>query len=279
MTCTRKPGSLWTNCRCDNCKPHRARMAKLHRNGRLPADHRANAWARIRRWEAAGYTPGVVAHMTGLSVRTVAPMLDAARNAQTHHMIHTTATKILAAPLVPTTGQGWIPSIGTVRRLQALTVMGWSMRELANRCDLQESTLSALRNPVHKMTRPRFAATVARLYDDLSNTRGPARVAAARALNRGWPPPAAWDDDAIDNPHATACTGEQPTTRPTGGSVPSDVVADNVEWLLRHDDTLTAAQLAHRLGYCGRSAIQTALKRAGRDDLLERLARNAEAAS
>lgn len=279
--CTRKPGSVWTNCRCDECKPHRSRMAKLHRNGKMPADHRDAAWARIQRWEAAGYTQGVVAHMTGLADRTIAPMFHAVRNGQRPNMEHRTARKILAAPLIPTSGHGWIPSLGTMRRLQALTVMGWSMRDLSERCDLQESTLAALRNPIHKMTRPRFAATVADLYAELSDTRGPGRYAAARARNRGWFPPAAWDDDAIDDPNATPDMGEE-TKRATGGTGrPVEDLIEDIEWLLRHDPSLTTTQLAHRLGYADKSGIQNALgpKRGNRPDLLARLNRNTEMAA
>lgn len=276
--CIRKPGSVWTNCRCDGCAPDRHRMAKLHRNNRLPADRRDAAWARIRRWIDAGYTSGVIAGMTGLADRTIQPMIYAARDGGRLRITHATAAKILAAPLVPVDGAGWIPSVGTVRRLQALTVMGWSMRDLADRCGLQESTLAALRNPIHKMTRPRFAATVAGLYDELSGTHGPGRHAATRAKNRGWAPPAAWDDDTIDDPYTEPNVGEQ--ARVNQGRPFAHVVED-VEWLLEHNPLITSTELAQRLGYTSKSAIQHALAadRGNRPDLLARLARNAEVAA
>ena len=56
-------------------------------------------------------------------------------------------------------------------------------------------------------------------------------------------------------------------------------VAENVDWLLQHDPTLTTPQLARRLGYADKSGLQIALKRAERMDLLARLARNAEIAA
>jgi hypothetical protein len=250
-------------------------MAKLHRNNRLPVDSRDKAWRRIVQWEAAGYTGGVIAGMTGLADRTVQPMLYAARDGSRIRITHATAAKILAAPAQPVDGSGWIPSLGTVRRLRALTVMGWSMRDLSERCELQESTLAALRNPVHKMTRPKFAAIVAGLYSELSGTHGPGRHAATRARNRGWLPPAAWDDDSIDDPNTEPAVTKQATAN---RGRPVEHVIEDIEWILEHDPLITSTELAQRLGYATKSAIQHALEpgRGNRPDLLARLARNAE---
>lgn len=53
-------------------------------------------------------------------------------------------------------------------------------------------------------------------------------------------------------------------------------VAEDVEWILRHDPYVTTAQLAPRFGYRSRSGLQKALEK--RPDLLATLARNAELA-
>ena len=55
-------------------------------------------------------------------------------------------------------------------------------------------------------------------------------------------------------------------------------VAEDVEWLLEQHPYITTRALAQRLGYADNSGVQVALERAGRRDLLARLARNAETA-
>lgn len=272
-TCIRKPGSEWTMCRCDPCRADMARKAKKRRHG-LPVteDVRDKAWQRIQGWDERGYTAGVIAAMTGLADRTVMPMIYASRDGRRHKVTHATARKIVAAPERPVASGGWIPSLGTVRRLQALTVMGWSMAALAERCGIQESTLHTLRNPKHTMTRPRFAEAVRALYDELSGKRGPCQYAATRALRKGWAPPAAWDD--IDNPTETPQGVGRSALR-----LACEEVAEEVEHLLRFDPLATADHLAERMHYADRTSVTNPLRRAGRTDLLATLARNAELAS
>lgn len=55
--------------------------------------------------------------------------------------------------------------------------------------------------------------------------------------------------------------------------------AEDVEWILTWHPWTTADILAERLGYRDPSGLQIALKRAGRGDLLEKLARNAQVAA
>ena len=168
-------------------------------------------------------------------------------------------------------------SIGCVRRLQALTVMGWSMAELAKRCTITEGGLQALRDPRHRTTRPRFANIVTGLYEELWDQCGPATLAATRARNRGWLPPLAWDDDTIDDPDAQPDAGED-ARRPHGGiGIPSDVLVENVQWLLSFDAVTTQAA-ADRFGL-EPAALKRALERAGRQDLRDRLTRNSQEAA
>ncbi|MDR6861950.1 helix-turn-helix domain-containing protein [Phycicoccus sp. 3266] len=191
-----------------------ARKSKLRRNGRpVVVDVRHQAWERITQWVAAGYSPTVIAGLAGVRRRTADGMANDARAGRARLVHHSTARRIMDAADRPTGGGGWVPSTGTVRRLQALTVMGWSMADLAERCDVAESTLHALRDPKHRTTRPKFAAAVERLYDELADKEGNCRYAGARARNRGWLPPAAWDD---------------PDTDPQPGEQGTDDVVDEV---------------------------------------------------
>lgn len=272
MTCTKRAGSVWTMCRCDDCRTLSARNAKLFRSGRLPvADHRLAAVRRLQTWASRGYSATAIADMTGLADRTIQPLITGATSPS--KMLHQTARKILAAPDVPT-GNGWLPSAGSVRRLRALTVMGWSMDHLADRSGIDTSTLATIRSGKHAQTRPKFAAAITAMYDELWNTPGPGRLAGTRARNRGWLPPMAWDDETIDDPAADPYTEVRAKDRTS-----HDVAAEVADYLEHIDPFATTSHLAEWLGYADATGVQQALKRAERPDLLAQLARNATIAA
>lgn len=184
-----------------------------------------------------------------------------------------------------------VPSTGTVRRLRALYALGWTCVQLGERMGVSKTRVAQLLSGRCVTVMPETAEKVAGLYRDLSMVVPMDRPAVRRgdspihertrwhARKRGWLPPLAWDDDLIDDPDARPATLE-PTVRPGGGRRTSDIVEDIV-WLLEHDPLITSTELARRLGYAGKSAIQHALAedRGNRPDLLERLARNAEVAA
>ncbi|MYR83833.1 hypothetical protein GTY41_02440 [Streptomyces sp. SID685] len=107
-----------------------------------------------------------------------------------------------------------IPGTGTTRRIQALVRIGWPAAELALRLQVHrrrvDQILSADRVTV------KSARTIKALYEELWNqdplNHGVAEHEKARAISRGqaneWPPPAAWDDDEIDDPDAQTGRGE-----------------------------------------------------------------------
>ena len=102
-----------------------------------------------------------------------------------------------------------VPAVGTIRRIQALVCMGWSMPTLSQRLGAaQPQTIQNLaRKPHDARIRVATAEKIRALYDELSMLHGPNRVGAARAASKGWAPPLAWDD--IDDPDE----------RPTGHKV------------------------------------------------------------
>ena len=253
--CIRRPGSIWTLCKCDTCRADIARKAKLRRNGHAVVDdRRAEARARLAQWRDAGYSVGVIAHMTGIRVATLAEHVNGTRN----WMTHSTAEKILNAT-APTDAAGFIPSTGTWRRLRALTVMGWSMSSLSTRTGVPECTLHALRDPAHATTRPRFAAAVATVYDELSMTPGPCRYAATRARRKGWLPPLAWDDidDPSETPGATATDDgldEVAVLRLMEGSSTTSTLEERTEAVRRLASRgMTDRAIAERIGQTERN--------------------------
>lgn len=132
------------------------------------------------------------------------------------------AEKIFAiVPSIDTIADcGLVSSVGTVRRLQALVRRGWPQASLAARLGMAPGNFSALLN-YERVTAVR-ARAVRDLYEQLQNqdpadhgisAYGRSR-ATANAIRAGWPLPAMWDDDAIDDSAAFPdWTGECGTAR------------------------------------------------------------------
>lgn len=95
-----------------------------------------------------------------------------------------------------------VDSTGTGRRVRALAAIGWSHALLAERLGVSRSRVQHLASDLNAIVYLSTADRVQRLYDELSMTPGPSRVARLRAARSGHPSPLAWDDDAIDDPKA-----------------------------------------------------------------------------
>lgn len=187
------------------------------------------------------------------------------------------------------TGPRTIDPTGTRRRVLALGMIGWPLNRIATEAGLTPRQVQRIAAGKCAAVHVNTAAAIIRAYDALSMTPAPVGRTryerAGRALVRraarlhGGHVPLAWDDDLIDDPDAAPVVLEQ-TVR-VGGGRPVDEVVEDIEWLLKHDPLITASELARRLGYVDRSAIQNALRadRGNRPDLLARLARNAEVAA
>lgn len=105
-----------------------------------------------------------------------------------------------------------LPSLGSQRRIQALTALGWSTHQLAAATGIPRLSLSRVLN--QDTISRRLAAQIDRAYRrlgmQLPPQRTPAEKRAAtisreRAASNGWVPPLAWDD--IDDDDATPNLG------------------------------------------------------------------------
>lgn len=104
-----------------------------------------------------------------------------------------------------------VPVLGTRRRLQALSRLGWPADDLAARLGHRSARMVRMYLSGSVKTLNRDTATqIAALYERLSMTVGPNSVVAARAATKGWPGPFAWDDP--DNPR------EKPKDRSTAAA-------------------------------------------------------------
>ncbi len=99
---------------------------------------------------------------------------------------------------------------GTVRRLQALTAIGWDTEHLATELGW---TVTQLHRALDGHPPPHTRHPVTQLYNELSMTPGPSTTARQHAHTNGWPPPLAWDDDDLDQPTATPAPNWRRQTR------------------------------------------------------------------
>lgn len=104
-----------------------------------------------------------------------------------------------------------VPSRGTLRRIEALQALGWSVATIGRRAGHSEYWAYVL--PRHERVHESTAREVARVYEELSMTLPPETMYTARtraaARAKGYAPPLAWDD--IDNDEAPAPIGNTRT--------------------------------------------------------------------
>lgn len=107
-----------------------------------------------------------------------------------------------------------IPGTGTTRRIQALVRIGWPAADLAVRLQVHRRRVDQILN-ADRVT-AKSARIIKQLYEELWNedplSHGVPVHSKARAISRAeandWPPPAAWDDDEIDDPNAQGDPGD-----------------------------------------------------------------------
>lgn len=152
--------------------------------------------------------------------------------------------------------RGFVPNIGSRRRLRALMAVGWRHSDLSPMVGFNTGTLN--HQAGNWISRAKHDA-MKDLYDRLWNIQGPAPATSrARVRNAGYLPPLAWDEDTIDDPNH----------EPDRVEAEAADVAEDVEFLLgsgcRRDE------IAQRLGYVP-STLERHLSRHGRSDLVRRL--------
>ena len=264
-------------CRCDPCRAANTRATRERRRAQLygrwdgltdaqPArDH-------IHTLTTQGMGLKQVAAAARISSGTLtkliygAPRPDGTRRPPARRVRPDTAARLLA--VTPHLADGArIDATGTRRRLQALAALGWSVARLAATANVDRQVLGNAATGRRALTTAGTARAVTRLYEQLWDTPPPATTGYEqasitstrnRAARNGWAPPAAWDDDTIDDPDAHPDTGEQ---EPSPGR--KRLHLDDVDWLL--DTGESPALIPGRVGVTP-SGIAKAYHRAGRPD-------------
>jgi hypothetical protein len=107
---------------------------------------------------------------------------------------------VLSVPLEPRVSRRGTAMTGAVRRLQALMWMGWRLDDL---CPMVGLTRGGLRACMHRgAVSFAAAARIREVYERISHLDGGSIYAKGKARQLGYAPPAAWDDDTIDDPNA-----------------------------------------------------------------------------
>lgn len=112
-----------------------------------------------------------------------------------------TARGVLALPLVASPSLRGVDSTGSRRRVQALAWMGWTSGRVAEAAGISPNSILGLITPGRRISR-RNAAAIDAVYRRWAHVQGPSRLVAGKARARGLAPPAAWDEDTIDDPRA-----------------------------------------------------------------------------
>lgn len=110
-----------------------------------------------------------------------------------------------------------VPAVGTQRRIRALMVLGWTSRDIAERCGWTTPQAVTELLTARRFLQRSTAALVAATYEQLSMRPGPSAQNRLRAERKGWPPPLAWDN--IDDPD------ELPNLGGADGQIDAVVVA------------------------------------------------------
>jgi hypothetical protein len=94
-----------------------------------------------------------------------------------------------------------VPALGTQRRIRALMALGWTGRDISNRCGWASAEATTEITKDRQFVYTATAAKIAGVYEELCMTPGPSLKGLREAARKGWPPPLAWDD--IDDPNET----------------------------------------------------------------------------
>lgn len=147
--------------------------------------------------EGAGWSRRSIAAQAGVSPsalsRIVAGQRTVRRDVQ-DRLLALSAQSLADTPH-RTSGDLFVPRVGTVRRIQALLALGWTHAHLSGHSGTTTAVL--LTQQGRWVTRTTHDA-VARTYAELGRSSGPSAITRRRAERRGYHSPLAWDDVDID---------------------------------------------------------------------------------
>lgn len=230
---------LRPGCRCKTCihgwnKAHQKRaLARLE--GLPPKVSAGPVTAHIAFLYAGDMTTGQIAHAAHVSPSTIK---DHA-NGLFPTIRRATAEKILAVALEQPCTIGYVPALGTMRRLQTLYAAGHGSHQINTVCpQLQQRNIEYIVAGARSQVAVAIRDAATTTYRELSGRPGTSPRAKQRAEAEGWAGPEYWDLDDFDNPTFTPAL--------TVALKAVDIVAENAEWLI--ESGLDRNEAAKRIG-------------------------------
>lgn len=248
-------------------------MGRRNHNPRVPTTHLRD---HLRDLTRHGITVATISAVTGVAKTTIIN-INTGRltrvQAGTAHALQT-ATWAACHRAAPH-HQSKQPATGTTRRLQALAYIGWNTWAIARETGIDNSTIYRHQHGWFPRITATHAKAITDFYDRAWGTpppapthyhRGHITLARKQARDNGWVGPLAWDDDTIDNPHATPHTDAYAIDhrRAEGAAFIEDL-----EFLV-NQQSWTRHGIAARVGRSWES-IERTLFRHGRHDLVARI--------
>lgn len=213
----RPGGDTRNGCRCERCaKANRdaeSERRRLTAYGRWqPYIDAGPAREHLRALSASGIGWKQAARLSGVSTGAVSKILYGGPGGRPPSRRVRPATAAAILSVVPSPAKladsSRVDATGTRRRVQALVAAGWSQSKISARLGMDRANFGAVmrQDQVTASTARAVAALYGELWDKGPPEQGHRdKIAASRArrysAERGWPPPAAWDDD-IDDPMA-----------------------------------------------------------------------------
>lgn len=209
-------------CRCDECRATNTRRQYLSRKrkiiGQLTLVDAEPARQHVLMLRRSGLTLRDVARRADVSDRMLHGLTQGYlhRNLPPSERIDREAAQRLLAIPKPRTSKeasAWrrMSTLGTIRRIQALATMGWSVRAISRESGLHHGTLYKVM--ARDTTRISLAQDVADAYRRLSQLSPPDGTPHERksitetkrlAERNGWKSPMHWDTRTIDLPPGRA---------------------------------------------------------------------------
>lgn len=187
-------------CRCKACTRAATRADAQRRLDRLAGRPRSvpagPASAHVRALLGQGLTTWQIGRESGVEPSTVRRIAEGQNRA-----LASTVEKLLAVPLTVRVSAGDVSSLGAVRRVRALYVLGHFNHAIAAEAGISRDAVCMLASGKWPTIKVGVDDGVRAAYDRMSMSTGTSGKTRAWAKRHGWAPPLAWDEDAIDDPN------------------------------------------------------------------------------
>lgn len=254
-------------CRRDECRDANRRYCKQYRVTTIHQPIRVDATPVINRlnsWVDQGYSQTQIQRVTNIASGDISKILN--KKQRTVHP--DLARRVLTAP--DPTGAPYhavTDSTGTIRRAQALHVIGYPLYQIAENVPMAYNHLGRILDSQPPTVRLSVAHGMTALYKRLRWVPGPSKYAPFSARRRGWHGPFAWDGN-IDDPAAVPDTDpagpRSGKAAPKRDSLRNDEIRHLAGFGIPHDE------IARRVGLANGTDVRERLEKWRKEELQKR---------